>query len=124
MSAEIALGQTIEIEAVIGTTVIVTDDNAVTDQDGTAVEMTGATFTAKLKERPTDVDADAIGDITVAEVSNVLTYTLDDALTALLEDGHDYHCVVIATMPADHVVAAYQSQPFAVRRIVVRARAV
>jgi hypothetical protein len=124
MSAEIALGPTLEIEAVIGATVIITDDNAVTDQDGTAVEMTGATLAAKLKERPTDADADAIGNITVVESANVLTYTLDNTLTALLEDGHDYHCVVTATMPADHVVVAYRSEPFAVRRIIVRARAV
>lgn len=124
MSTEIALPGVLEIEAIIGTTVIVTDDNAVTDDDGTQVEMTGATLACKLKQREEDDDADAIGEITVTESSDVLTYTIDNAVTVLLEHGRTYYAAAIATMPADHVVEAYQDEPFCVRRLRVTARAV
>jgi len=119
---EIPLGRVLEIEAIIGTTVIVEDDNEVTDEDGTTVDMTDVNYTAKLKEHPGDADDDAIGDVGVGEESSILTYTLDDELTDDLEDGRRYYCTVIATFPADHAVPAYRTEPMAVRRLEVIAR--
>ena len=115
---EIPLGATLEIAVRIGTTRIVTDNHAVTDSDGDAVDLTGVEWAALLKRRPGDADEDAVGEIGVeADASSICTYTFDDALTALLDAGQRYYCTVIATMPEDHAVEAYQQEPFEVRAI-------